>query len=165
MSYIAKFLTPDLNTIGSKRFKPTDSFITFKKGTFNVRLDAYLYKDKNFIYYAYIYPTDEKLIIDIRLDPITKDDKIVKIESARIVTIKEKMEKGDLHFLVAESIIGQLARAFMTAVKTNWILIIAILVAGVAIGYIVGTATTPTEIVNVINATVTATNTPTVIRP
>ena len=50
----------NLNQIGTKKFQSTDDFITFKKGTFNIRLNAFLYRNRNYAYYAYIYPTDEK---------------------------------------------------------------------------------------------------------
>ena len=75
MSYVALFLTPELMLLGTKKFKPTDSFVTFKKGTFNIRLDAYFYKLKDSISYAYIYPTDERILIDILVEPIRAEIK------------------------------------------------------------------------------------------
>jgi hypothetical protein len=174
MSYIALFLTPELFVIGSKKFKPTDTFINFKKGTFNIRLDAFLYRNKDSAIFAYIYPTDERLLIDVSIvkgvkkekvipqEPIKKNDNIL-IESARLVKIKEKIEHGDLHLLVAESIIGQLARAFIGAVKTNWVLIILALGAGVAVGYIACSAMTP-HITTYINSTINSTPLPTTIK-
>lgn len=164
MVYIALFLTPDLYVMGTKNFKPTDTFLTYKKGTCNIRLDAFLYKTKDNTYYGYIYPTDEKLLIDIKLEPIKRElpkdlgngkYEEIKYNSARLVNIKEKIEKGDLHLLVAESIIGQLARAFLQTVKTNWVFILLALGTGIAIGYIACTVTTPHNITAVINATTT----------
>jgi hypothetical protein len=148
MSYIALFLTPELMLLGTKKFKPTDSFLNYKKGTFNIRLDAYLYKTKESSIYGYIYPTDERVLIDVidtkkayvPQEPIKIGDKLTKLESARIVFLKEKIEHGDLHLLVAESIIGQLARAFLGTVKTNWVLIILALAAGIGIGYVLGSS-------------------------
>jgi hypothetical protein len=146
MSYLAIFLTPELNLIGSKKFKATDTFLNYKKGTFNIRLEAYLYKSKDSIIYAYIYPTDERVLIDVAfVEPIKQFNKdrekdVVTLDSARLVKIKEKIEHGDLHLIVAESIIGQLARAFLGTVKTNWVLIILALAAGIGIGYVLGSS-------------------------
>lgn len=138
----AIFLDEELNEIGNKTFQSTDEFITFKKGTFNIRLNAFLYRNKDTSFYAYIYPTDEKMLIDIKIEPITKDSKTVNICSARIVKIKERLEKGDLKLIVGENIIGQLARIAVMGLKTNWILILVVAVAvGVGaggIGYSVG---------------------------
>jgi hypothetical protein len=165
MSYIALFLTPELMLLGSKKFKPTDSFLNFKKGTFNIRLDSYLYKTKESTIFGYIYPTDERVLIDVtkegiktynQQEPIKIGDKTTKLESARIVFLQEKIEHGDLHLLVAESIIGQLARAFLGGVKTNWILIILALGAGLGIGYMICTGINPSHTITVIqNATST----------
>lgn len=131
----AIFLDEDLNEIGNKKFESVDDFITFKKGTFNVRLNAFLYRTKEVTYYAYIYPTDEKLLIDVKIDPITKDNKVVAVNTARLIKIKEKMEHGDLKLIVGENIIGQLARLAVMGIKQNWILIIIIAVAvGVGAG-------------------------------
>lgn len=150
MSYIALFLTPDLIVIGQKKFKPTDSFVNFKKGTFNIRLDAYLYKIKETTIYGYIYPTDEKLLIDVEIEPIKKSEKEYKINKGRLMLLKEKVEHGDLHLLVAESIIGQLARAFLATVKTNWLFVILAIGAGIAVGYIACSVVNPSHIVTVI---------------
>lgn len=153
---IALFLTSELTVIGTKRFKPTESFISFRKGTFNIRLDAYLYKTKDDVIYAYIYPTDEKVLIDINKkeyipqNPIMKNDKVSIIESARILALKEKIEHGDLHLLVAESMIGQLARAFLGAVKTNWLFVILAIGAGVAIGYIACSGINPQHVITLV---------------
>jgi hypothetical protein len=133
----AIFLDEDLNEIGSKKFNSTDDFVTFKKGTFNIRLNAYLYRNKDTVYYAYIYPTDEKMLIDTKIEPITKNDKIINVSSARIIKIKEKLEKGDLKLIVGESIIGQLARMAILGLKTNWVLL---LIVGVSVGVGVGGA-------------------------
>lgn len=148
MLYRAIFLDEDLNEIGNKNFKLHDEFFSFKKGTFNIRLDAYLYKNKDVSYYAYIYPTDEKLLIDIKIEPITKIRKekykngkdkevkeIINVTSGRLVKLKEKIEKGDLKLIVGENIIGQLARMAIMGIKTNWALILIIAVAvGVGAG-------------------------------
>jgi hypothetical protein len=127
----AIFLDEYLNKLGETKFDSTDTFFTWKKGTFNVRLDAYLYRDKLITYYAYIYPTDEKLLIDIApIEPISKESKDKdKIVSARILKIKERIEKGDLKLFVGENIIGQLARMAVMGLKNNWVLIIIIAVA------------------------------------
>jgi hypothetical protein len=127
---LAIFLDEELNQIGKKKFESTEEFITFKKGTFNIRLNAFLYRDNNTIYYAYIYPTDEKLLLDVFIEPI-KDTKDKKVDSARIVKIKERIEKGDLKLIVGESIIGQLARLAVLGLKTNWVLL---LIVGVSVG-------------------------------
>lgn len=171
MSYIALFLTPNLNVIGQKKFKPIDTFVNFKKGTFNIRLDAYLYKIKDTTIYGYIYPTDEKLLIDCEVEPIKIGN---KISSARLVKIQEELQHGDLHLLVSESIIGQLARAFLSTVKTNWILIIFVLIGGIVSGYLACSLINPKTITEIIsNSTISATptltpypyQTPTIIRP
>jgi hypothetical protein len=163
MSYIALFLTPELVLLGSKKFKSTDSFLNYKKGTFNIRLDAYMYKNNDSTIFGYIYPTDERVLIDITKkeyvpqEPIKIGDKTIKLETARLVFLKEKIEHGDLHLLVAESIIGQLARAFSGGVKTNWILIILALGAGLGIGYMICSGINPSHTITVIqNATATA---------
>jgi hypothetical protein len=155
MPHIALFLTPELMVLGTKKFVPTDSFVNFRKGTFNIRLDAYLYKTQNDTIYGYIYPTDEKLLIDVKKDfipqePIGKKNIIDKIESARLITLKEKIEHGDLHLLVAESIIGQLARAFLQQVKTNWLFVILAIGCGVAIGYIACSAINPSHTITLL---------------
>lgn len=161
MSYLALFLTEELNVIGSKKFKPTDKFINFKKGTFKIRLNAYLYKIKDTIVYGYIYPTDELLLIDSakekgkEIEPIKKDK---DLNSARLITIKEKIENGDLHLLVTESIIGQLARFALGAIKTNWLFLILALGAGIAIGYIAGNALSPHTITTIYNNSTSLTN-------
>jgi hypothetical protein len=130
MQNMALFLDEYLNQIGNKKFDSTDEFMTFKKGTFNIRLDAYFYKTKDTVYYAYIYPTDEKLLIDnIKIEPIKKGDNTKPLESARLIKIKEKIEKGDLKLVVGESIVGQLARIAVMGLKSNWILILIIAVA------------------------------------
>jgi hypothetical protein len=163
MAHIALFLTPELMVLGTKRFVPTDSFVNFRKGTFNIRLDAYLYKTQNDIIYGYIYPTDEKLLIDVTKnsegiparkdfipqEPIKKTDKQT-LESARLITLKEKIEHGDLHLLVAESIIGQLARAFLQTVKTNWLFVILAVGAGIGIGYIACSAINPSHTITLL---------------
>ena len=140
MEYLALFLTQNLEVIGHKKFKPTVAFINFKKGTFNVRLDAYLYRIKDSFVYGYIYPTDERLLIDnkevIEQEPIKKNDKVKILNSPRLIKIQEQIERGDLHLIIAQSIIGQLAKAFLNTVKTNWLFLILALGAGVAIGYI-----------------------------
>jgi hypothetical protein len=140
MQNLALFLDEDLNSIGNKKFDSTDKFITFKKGTFNIRLDAYLFRDKNTIYYAYIYPTDEKLLIDnkdSRIEPIKEEkDKNKNYNSARLIKIKEKLEHGDLKLIVADNIIGQLARIAVMGLKTNWILVLIVAVSvGVGVGF------------------------------
>jgi hypothetical protein len=159
----ALFLDEDLNEIGNKNFQSTDEFITFRKGTFNIRLNAFLYRGKDIAYYAYIYPTDEKMLIDIKIEPITKDNKVVNVTSARIVKIKEKLEKGDLKLIVGENIIGQLARMAIMGLKTNWILILVVAVAvGVGAGGACysfglnnGIAQGFSQAQNIINSTVT----------
>ena len=125
----ALFLDEQLNQIGEKKFDSTEEFITFKRGTFNIRLNAFLYKNKNTTFYAYIYPTDEKLIIDVKIEPINKADKSYTEVSGRIVKIKEKIEKGDLKLIVGESIIGQLAHIAVMGLKTNWVLLLIIAVS------------------------------------
>jgi len=158
MEYYAIFTDEELNQIGNKqKFKATDEFITFKKGTFNIRLDAYLYRDNNYTYYIYIYPTDEKLLIDIKINPLTKADKDYKEGSTRIVKIKEKIEKGDLKLIVGENIIGQLAHMAVMGLKENWLLIIIIAVfAGIGM-FGVGYSVAPHTINNVLpNSTITA---------
>jgi len=156
MAHIALFLTPELMVLGTKKFNPTDSFVNFRKGAFNIRLDAYLYKTQDDTIYGYIYPTDEKVLIDtikkdfISQEPIKLGDKTLKIESARIVLLKEKIEHGDLHLLVAESIIGQLARAFLQQVKTNWLFVILAIGCGVAVGYIACSAINPQHTITLI---------------
>jgi len=159
MAHIALFLTPELMVLGTKKFNPTDSFVNFRKGAFNIHLDAYLYKTDNDTIYGYIYPTDEKLLIDVAKKdfipqkPI-KVDKKNSVESARLVFLKEKIEHGDLHLLVAESIIGQLARAFLQQVKTNWLFVILAIGCGVAIGYIACSAINPSHTITLLqNAT------------
>ena len=159
MAHIALFLTPELMVLGTKKFNPTNSFVNFRKGAFNIRLDAYLYKTDNDTIYGYIYPTDEKLLIDVAKKdfipqkPI-KVDKKNSVESARLVFLKEKIEHGDLHLLVAESIIGQLARAFLQQVKTNWLFVILAIGCGVAIGYIACSAINPSHTITLLqNAT------------
>jgi hypothetical protein len=141
----ALFLDEDLNEIGNKNFNSVDEFITFKQGTFNIRLNAFLYRNKDVVYYAYIYPTDEKMLIDVRVEPITKDNIIL---SARIIKIKERIEKGDLKLIVGENIIGQLARMAVMGLKTNWVMVLVIAVAvgigGVGIGYSIGISHVPT---------------------
>jgi hypothetical protein len=169
MSYLALFLTPSLDVIGSKKFKPTEKFVNFKKGTFNIRLEAYLYKIKGTSIYAYIYPTDERLLIDssgeyTSQEPINQDLAPVKIESARLIKIKEQVENGDLHLLVAESIIGQLARAFLNLVKTNWVLIILGVGCGVAVGYIACSVINPSHIVTIIQNQTIPSPTPILLR-
>jgi hypothetical protein len=156
MAHIALFLTPELMVLGTKKFVPTDSFVNFRKGTFNIRLDAYLYKTQNDIIYGYIYPTDEKLLIDVTKkdfipqEPIGKKNITDKVESARLITLKEKIEHGDLHLLVAESIIGQLARAFLQTVKTNWLFVILAVGAGIGIGYIACSAINPSHTITLL---------------
>ena len=161
MEYLALFLTQNLEVIGHKKFKPTMAFINYKKGTFNVRLDAYLYRIKDSFVYGYIYPTDERLLIDVKhevieQEPIQKNDKVKMLNSPRLIKIKEEIEHGDLHLIVSQSIIGQLAKAFLNTVKTNWILIILALGAGIAVGYIACSVLyPPIQIVtDVINGTI-----------
>ena len=156
MENLAIFLDEQLNQIGTKKFQSIDEFITFKKGTFNIRLNAFLYRNKNTIYYAYIYPTDEKLLIDIKVEPIINDKENKKtLESVRLIKIKEKIEHGDLKLIVGENIIGQLAHIAVMGMKQNWILILLIAVSvGIGaggIGYSVGISHVPTYL----NATVT----------
>ena len=129
MNNKALFLDEHLNQIGDKDFDSTDEFLTFKKGTFNIRLDAFLYRNKDTTYYGYIYPTDEKLLLDVKIEPIKEGDKKDKLESARLIKLKEKIERGDLKLLVGESIIGQLAHLAVMGLKTNWILIVIIAVS------------------------------------
>ena len=147
MNYKALLLDEYLNELGNKNFQPTDEFFTYKKGTFNIRLDAFLYRNKNTTFYGYIYPTDEKLLIDLKVEPI-KDTKDKTVVSARLIKIKEKLERGDLKLIVGESIIGQLARMAVLGLKTNWILIILVAVSvgigGFGIGYSVGISHVPT---------------------
>jgi hypothetical protein len=159
----AIFLDEDLNQIGTKNFQSTDDFITFKKGTFNIRLNAFLYRNKNTTYYAYIYPTDEKMLIDVKIEPI-KDEKDNKKElSSRIVKIKEKLEKGDLKLIVGENIIGQLARLAVMGLKTNWVLLLIIAVsvgvgaggAGYSIGLNNGISQGISQAQQIFNSTVT----------
>jgi hypothetical protein len=161
MENIALFLSEQLDQIGRKRFQSTDDFITFKQGTFNIRLNAFLYRNKNTVYYAYIYPTDEKLLIDVKVEPINVDKDNKVLNCARLVKIKEKLEHGDLKLIVGENIIGQLARLAVMGAKQNWVLIIIVAVAvGIGaggLGYSIGISHVPT----VINATVTnSVNTP-----
>ena len=154
MDYKAIFLDEYLNELGNKNFQSTDDFITFKKGTFNIRLDAFLYRNKGTTFFAYIYPTDEKFLIDSKIEPLknSKDSPI----SGRLIKLKEKIEKGDLKLIVGENIIGQLARMAVMGLKTNWVLILIVAVAvGIGaggIGYSVGVSHVPTYL------NVTATN-------
>jgi hypothetical protein len=154
MEFKALFLDEGLNELGNKNFQPTDEFITFKNGTFNIRLNAFLYRTKNFTYYAYIYPTDEKMLIDIKIEPIT--DNKDNIYSARIVKLKEKLEHGDLKLIVGENIIGQLAHMAVMGLKNNWVLILIVAIAvGIGaggIGYSIGVSHVPTYL----NATATS---------
>lgn len=166
MDRVAIFLDENLNEIGKKKFSSTDDFLTYKKGTFNVRLDAFLYRTKDTVYYAYIYSTDEKLLIDTetikintvkdkpkisllkkqKQEPITQPidvkGKDIEFTSARLVKIKERLEKGDLKLIVGENIIGQLARMAVMGLKNNWILIILVGVvcalAGGGVAYSMG---------------------------
>ena len=162
MQYIAIFLDEYLNEIGKKKFDSTDNFITFKKGTFNIRLDAFLYRNSDYTYYAYIYPTDEKIFIDIKdkMEPV-KYEKDKALLSARLIKLKEKLEHGDLKLIVGESIIGQLARIAVLGVKQNWFLILIIAVAvGIGaggLGYSLGLSHAQSTISNI---TVTVTPTP-----
>jgi len=157
----AIFLDEALNQIGEKKFESIDEFITYKKGTFNIRLNAYLYRNKNITYYAYIYPTDEKLLIDVKIEPISNIN-----EKSRVIKIKEKIERGDLKLIVGENIIGQLARIAVMGMKQNWILILIIAVSvGIGaggLGYSIGISHVPTYL------NVTATNpttTPIMVHP
>lgn len=147
MSYIALILDSNLMLLKSKKFKITDKFINYKKETLNIRLDAFLYKTPTTTFYAFIYDTDEKLLI---------------VDDKRVFRIQEKIQKGDLHLLVTESIIGQLARAFLQTVKTNWILIILALAFGIVAGYLACSLISPSQVINVVNAT--ATPTPIIVR-
>jgi hypothetical protein len=178
MEYKALFLDEDLIEIGNKKFQATDEFITYKQGTFNIRLNAYLYRNKDTAFYAYIYPTDEKMLIEVKIEPITKteDSEKYNVVSARLVKIKEKMEKGDLKLIVGESIIGQLARLAVMGLKTNWILILIIAVAvgvgagggGYSFGLNNGINQGFTQAQHIINATsniLIPTNTPIVVHP
>lgn len=170
MDNIAIFLDEYLNKIGSKKFESTDEFLTYKKGTFNIRLDAFLYRDGNTTYYAYIYPSDEKLLIDVKINPIDekdlkgKDGKKLLSFTGRIEKIKEKVEKGDLKLIVGESIIGQLARIAVLGLKNNWVLIIVIAVSvGIGFfgaGYTLGNNNGLATAQNLINATIHANATP-----
>jgi len=149
MDNTAIFLDEQLNQIGKKKFESTEEFITFKKGTFNIRLDAFLYRDKNNTYYAYVYPTDEKLLLDVKVEPIKENkDKNSTLNSARLIKIKEKIEKGDLKLIVGENIIGQLAHIAIMGIKNNWLLILIVAVAvGIGcggIGYGIGLSHVPT---------------------
>lgn len=166
MQYIAIFLDEYLNEIGKKKFDSTDSFITFKKGTFNIRLDAFLYRNNDYIYYVYIYPTDEKLLIDVKenIEPL-KNEKLEKLDkpySARIIKLKERLEHGDLKLIVGENIIGQLARIAVLGVKQNWLLILIIAVSvGIGaggLGYSLGVSHGQ----SLVNVTVTPTPIPTI---
>ena len=148
MDNIALMLDEQLNQIGTKKFDSIDDFFTYKKGTFNIRLNAFLYRNKNTTYYAYIYPTDEKLLIDVKIEPIKSNDGTeLKVVSGRLIKIKERLEKGDLKLIVGESIIGQLARMATLGLKQNWVLIIIIAVAfglaGGGIGYGIGVSSHP----------------------
>ena len=149
MDYKAIFLDEYLNELGNKNFQSTDEFITFKKGTFNIRLDAFLYRNKNTVYFAYVYPTDEKLLIDVKVEPMRNvTDKT--LSSARLIKLKEKIEKGDLKLIVGENIIGQLARMAVMGIKTNWVLILVIAasvgIGAGGIGYSVGISHIPTYV-------------------
>jgi len=158
MEYYAIFTDEKLNQIGKKvKFDSADEFISFKKGTFNIRLNAYLYCDSENTYYLYIYPTNEKVLIDVKINPIIKADKDYKDVSARIVKIKEKIEKGDLELIVGENIIGQLAHMAVMGLKENWLLIIIIAVfAGIGM-FGIGYSVAPHTINNVLpNSTITA---------
>ena len=167
MENIAIFLDEQLNQIGTKKFQSTDDFVTFKKGTFNIRLNAFLYRNRNYAYYAYIYPTDEKLLIDVKVEPIKYDkDNRGILNSARLITLKEKLEHGDLKLIVGEQIIGQLARLAALGIKNNWVLILIIAVSvGIGaggIGYSVGVSHVPTYL----NATITSPSpTPVLVHP
>jgi hypothetical protein len=178
MEYKALFLDEYLNELGNKKFQPTDEFITFKKGTFNIRLDAFLYRSKNITYYGYIYPTDEKLLIDnVKIEPIKEDkDKTNKtLISARLIKIKEKLEKGDLKLIVGENIIGQLARMAVMGLKNNWVLIIIIAasvgIGTAGIGYSIGVNSGISQANSLINSTINnsgiliPTPTPIIIHP
>jgi hypothetical protein len=151
MEYLALFLTEQLDVIGTKKFKPIDEFMNYKKGTFKIDVSAYMYKNKETYIYGYIYPTDERLLIDIKIEPIIKGNKEYQIVSPRLVLIQEKIEHGDLHLLVAEQIIGQLARAFLAIVKNNWVLIILAVGCGVAVGYIACTVINPHTVTTILN--------------
>jgi hypothetical protein len=130
MEYYAIFTDEKLNQIGKKvKFDSADEFISFKKGTFNIRLNAYLYCDSENTYYLYIYPTDEKMLVDVKVEPTTDAGKDYKITDGRIIKIKEKIEKGDLKLIVGENIIGQLAHMAVMGLKQNWVLIIVIAVS------------------------------------
>ena len=90
-----------------------------------------------------------KILIDIKVEPIkNKDDNDKSLNNARLVKLKEKIEKGDLKLIVAESIIGQLARLAVLGLKTNWILLLLVAVSvGIGaggIGYSVGISHIPT---------------------
>ena len=171
MQNIALFLDENLNQIGTKKFDSTDGFLTFKKGTFNIRLNAYFYKNKDTTYFGYIYPTDEKLLIDVKNEPI-KEGKTSNVDSARLIKIKEKIEHGDLKLIVGESIIGQLARIAVMGLKTNWVLLLIVAVAvgvgaggaGYAIGLGNGVNQGFSQAQHIINSTITANPTPIIIR-
>jgi len=175
MQNIALFLDEYLNKIGEKKFESTDGFITFKKGTFNIRLDAFFYRDIDRTnaktYFAYIYPTDEKLLIDVKVEPIKQSDGKT-FESARLVKLKERLEHGDLKLIVGESIIGQLARIAVMGLKTNWVLLLIVAVAvgvgaggaGYAIGLGNGVNQGFSQAQHIINSTITANPTPIIIR-
>lgn len=154
MQNIALFLDEHLNQIGTKKFDSTDEFITFKKGTFNIRLNAFLYKNKDSAFFAYIYPTDEKLLIDVKIEPI-KEDNLGNPHSARIIKIKEKLEHGDLKLIVGESIIGQLAHIAIMGLKTNWVLLLIVgvscLLGGSGLGYGIGVSHVPTYLNNTVS--------------
>jgi hypothetical protein len=176
MNHKALFLDEYLNELGTKNFDSTDEFITFKNGTFNIRLDAFLYRSKDILYYAYIYPTDEKLLIDVKIEPIKNIKNKDNPYSSRLIRIKERIEKGDLKLIVGESIIGQLARMAVLGLKNNWILIIVIglvcAVAGGGVAYSIGLNNGITQGFNqaqhIINSTVNniiPTPTPVLVHP
>jgi hypothetical protein len=76
--------------------------------------------------------------------------------------MKEKIEHGDLFLIVGESIIGQLARAFLNTVKTNWLFVILAVGAGIGIGYIAGSALGHQTATNIYNSTALLTPKPTI---
>ena len=87
------------------------------------------------------------------------------LNSARLITLKEKLEHGDLKLIVGEQIIGQLARLAALGIKNNWVLILIIAVSvGIGaggIGYSVGVSHVPTYL----NATITTSPTPILVHP
>jgi hypothetical protein len=140
---VAIFLNSNLYELGRKKFNSIEPFITFKDATFNVNVDAFLYRNKDYTYYAYLYEKNGKMIMP-----------------TKAVSVQEKINSADLKLVVGENIIMQLAHAAIAMVKTNWIMIILAvgcgLGVGLAIGFMIPHAAHAANVVNnYLNATAT----------